>query len=120
MKNTYTYGNCIPVSEEAYNRLKKKGYDPVLIAGYVSVNDEDLFFEYNNQARKNKVNHTYLICGKHRIDLTRNQFDIYGGIDEYLKPKHYYIIEGNKFIIRKTLKEIRNLRRKNEYLTKHK
>ena len=106
----YKFGECVPVSELAYKRLKKKEYNPILIAGYVSVNDEDLFFEAYNQRDKNKIEHTWLICGKHRIDLTRNQFDVYGGIYEYLRPKFYYIIEGNKFIIRKTLKEINKIK----------
>lgn len=94
----YNFGDCVPISELAYKRLKKKGYNSILIAGYVTV----LEGEYCD-----KFDHTWIICGKHRIDLTKNQFDIYGGIDEYLKPKFYYIIKGKKFIIRSSLRAIK-------------
>lgn len=107
----YQYGDCIPVSEIAYKRLKQKGYNPVLVAGFVIPFDEDLYFEYNWEAKNSKIPHTWVLCNNHLIDLTKNQFDIYGGIYEYIKLYYYKISDdGRKIVIRKALKEIKKVK----------
>jgi len=102
----YQYGSCVPVSELTYKRLKQKGYNPILVAGYVKINNPDLYFSDN---KWHKIQHTWLICNNHLIDITKNQFDIYGGIYEYMSD-YYYKIKGNKFFIRKTLKALNKIK----------
>jgi len=111
MNNQYKYGDCIPISENAYIQLKRKGYNPVLVAGYIIPNDEDFYYEYNSSAKNCKIDHTWIICGKHLIDLTKNQFNIYQGIYKYQRLYYYKISNnGQKIIIRKSLKEIMKIK----------
>ncbi len=58
MTNTkiqYQFGDCVPVSELAYKRLKNKGYNPILVAGFVSVIDSERQGGYYQDKFKHKL-----------------------------------------------------------------
>ena len=105
----YRFGECIPESVKVYNRLKRQGYTPKLVEGWVEVSDwpgdllpnrEFFVLYYPDEIKKlNKdlnyddyirvIQHTWVICDGKIIDNTRNQFDIYGGILVYYEKMKY-------------------------------
>jgi len=100
-RKVYKFGDCIPVSDIVYKRLKKKGYNPKIVVGWVEVSDIDGVLEpdyefnklfYGKTMKRDIKNgndyprtlpHTWVECNKHRIDITKNQFNIYGEIEGY-------------------------------------
>jgi len=102
-KIQYKYGDCISICDIVYKRLKIKGYNPRIIEGYAEVNNvndilPDGYFlkRYNKKEYKKLkdinyndypkiLQHTWIECNNHIIDITRSQFDVYGGIINYIK-----------------------------------
>jgi len=107
MKKIYRYGNCIPESIKIYNKLKKKGHKPLMVEGWVEVNNPsdmlpDKYFlmrffpdefekltdmDYNDYPTA--LEHTWVEVNNHKVDITRNQFDRYGGIKKYYVYERY-------------------------------
>jgi len=105
MKKQYKFGECIPYSKKIYRSLEKKGYNPIMVEGWVEVDNyndilPDEYFlarffpkefeklndiEYSDYPKN--LQHTWVEVKGHKIDITGNQFDKYGGI------KKYYIYE---------------------------
>jgi len=112
----YKYGDCIPESIKVYNRLKRKGYNPLMIEGWVEVDIEELlpdrdflFYFYPEQLKRVKKDldyndyirvfqHTWVEVEGHKIDITKSQFDLYGGIVRYYVHCRYDF-KGDKEII---------------------
>ncbi len=107
----YKFGDCIPESVKIYNRLKRKGYNPKMVEGWVEVdidraldilpNKEALELYYPDLAKMyfdegnefsdypRIITHTWIILDKEIIDITKNQFDVYGGIVKYFEKMRY-------------------------------
>ena len=107
----YKYGDCIPESIKEYNRLVKQGCKPKIVEGWVEVNidkasdilpDEEALYYYFPDEYKRIFNegneysdyprllqHTWLVLNDEYIDITKNQFDEYGGIIKYYKKEEY-------------------------------
>ena len=131
----YNFGECIPESLKVYNRLKKQGKKPKLVEGWVEVDYPDLqpnrdFLElYYSGILKildkdlkfddyiRVIPHTWIILDNEYIDITKNQFNKFGGIVRYYEKDRYrpkikvtadeimnwfderdYIIEKNRYI----------------------
>lgn len=113
----YKFGDCIPEAIKVYNRLKKQGKKPVICEGWVEVNDgidiepdekflklfcpDDLKelkknFYYMDYPRV--IQHTWVKCDNEIIDITKSQFNQYGGILKYYQYWEYYF-KGNAPII---------------------
>lgn len=108
-KRQYKFGECIPESIKVYNRLKRKGYKPIMVEGWVEIDrnydilpdEEFLFFFYPDELAKVEqdinyndypkiLQHTWIEINGHKIDITKNQFDIYGGVKKYFVKETYY------------------------------
>jgi len=109
-KKQYKFGECIPESIKVYNRLKRKGYNPKMVEGWVEVNEPNIDllpdesflskyypkiylilqnnYYYNDYPRV--LQHTWIEVNKHKIDITKNQFDYIGGIKKYYKNFTYW------------------------------
>jgi len=133
IKRQYKYGDCIPESIKEYNRLIKKGLKPKLVEGWVEVkgnNTIDILPDmealnlyyceianniYDVTAFNNitsidypkLLSHTWLILDNKYIDITKNQFDKYGGIIRYFEKERYWY--DNNLTI-----EIKNLKNRNK------
>jgi len=106
----YKYGSCIPESEKLYKKLKKQGKNPYIVEGWVEVdivNDllPDEYFlmrfypkefkklkdiNYNDYPKS--LQHTWVELDGKIIDITKNQFDKYGGVIKYYKWESYISI----------------------------
>jgi hypothetical protein len=88
-KKQYQYGSCVPISDLIYKRLKKKGYNPKIVVGWVEVLDgldilpDKEFIKIFKNWWAITLPHTWIEVNNHRIDITKNQFNIYGGIYRY-------------------------------------
>lgn len=108
MKTQYRYGDCIPISDLVYKRLKQKGYNPKIVVGWVEIYDgidilpDEQFVKLFKNWMALTLPHTWVECKGHRIDLTKNQFDIYGGIYQYYPA--YIDIPGKNNIDHKLIK----------------
>jgi len=110
IKKLYKFRDCISESQRVYHYLKNKGYNPYMIEGYVEVNNpldilpdkEFLFFFYPDELKKVEqdiyyedypkvLKHTWIEVNNHKIDITKNQFDIYNGISKYYSLEKYNI-----------------------------
>ena len=107
MKKQFRYGSCIPESIKVYNRLKKKGYNPSMVEGWVEVNIEELlpdrhflFYFYPEQLKRVEKDldyndyirvfqHTWVEVKEHKIDITKSQFNLYGGVVRYYAHCRY-------------------------------
>lgn len=115
-KTQYKFGNCIPISDIVYNRLKKKGYKPKIVIGWVEINEEIIegeilpdkkFLKLFKNNRALTFPHTWIECNNHIIDITQNQFDIYKGINEYYPA--YIDIPNKKFTEHNIIKYENNI-----------
>ena len=104
----YNYGDCIPESVKLYNKLKTQGYNPKMVEGWVEVNHEELlpdeeflklyYPEDFNAVNNSKLDfndyikvipHTWVILNNRYIDVTVNQFDMFGGVIKYYEKERY-------------------------------
>lgn len=103
----YNFGECIPESIKVYNKLKAQGKRPKLVEGWVEVDYNDLEpnreflelyypdilkiidndLEFDDYIRV--LPHTWVILDNEYIDITRNQFDKFGGIIKYYEKMRY-------------------------------
>jgi hypothetical protein len=103
----YRFGECISESIKVYNRLKRQGKNPIFIEGWAEVFDPDGVLEPDKdflnlfapeilkKIEKGEdyprvLPHTFIICDRKIIDITRNQFDQYGGIECYYEKCRYW------------------------------
>lgn len=83
----YQYGDCIPETKKLYHKLKRQGKKSFIVEGWVTVKNPELNYDYYMK----KYPHTWLEYNSKIIDITKNQFDIYGGIKKYIiKEKYFY------------------------------
>jgi len=104
----YNFGNCIPESVKLYNKLKRQGLNPEFVEGWVEVSEfpdlepcrEFLELYYPDMIKKLDKNilyddyirvlpHTWVILDNQYIDITKSQFDNYGGIIKYYESMRY-------------------------------
>ncbi len=106
----FKYGDCISVSQKEYNRLRKQGLKPLLVEGWVEVNNPELLpnieflklympneykavmIDKNFDDYTRVLQHTWIILDNNYIDKTKSQFDLYGGIINYFEKWRYYLI----------------------------
>lgn len=105
-KNKYKFGDCIPISDIIYFRLKEAGYNPKIVIGWIEVFEGDILPDKNFiRLFKDEIAlvlpHTWIEVNNHRIDLTKNQFDIYGGVYKYYPAYIDVIINKNYHKIEK-------------------
>ena len=97
----YSYGSCIPISDIVYDRLKRKGYNPKIVVGWVEIYDgidilpDKQFVKLFKNWWALTLPHTWVECKGHRIDITKSQFNIYGGIYKYY-PAYIDILSKDK------------------------
>ena len=105
----YQYGDCIPESIKIYHNLLQRNYMPKMVEGWIEVNKDNdilpdkyflmMFFpnefekldniDYNNYPKV--LQHTWVEVNGHKIDITKNQFDMYGGVKQYYTYEKYHI-----------------------------
>jgi len=104
----YVFGDCIPESIKIYNKLKIQGKHPKLVEGWVEVDYNDLepnrdflelyypdiMHDIDNDLECNDYTrvfpHTWILYRGKIIDITKNQFDKFGGIIRYFEKGRYY------------------------------
>ena len=109
----YKFGDCIPESVKEYNRLVKQGFKPKFVEGWVKVNMEEgshilpdeealqyhfpdeyetIFNEGNEYSDYPRLlQHTWLVLNDKYIDITKNQFNKYGGVIKYYEKETYIL-----------------------------
>lgn len=108
-KKIYKYGSCIPESKRIYKYFKSKGYNPLIVEGYAEVDiandimpDEYFLMGYfpdemkklddiNYNDYPKAIQHTWVEVNNHIIDITKNQFDKFGGVIKYYILERYKI-----------------------------
>jgi len=99
----YRFGDCVPESYKLYSRLKKRGESPVICEGYVVTNRK--IIDKNNECvdiivagkQRKVLPHTWVRNGNKIIDITKNQFNKYEGINWYIQSSEYQLNKKNRF-----------------------
>lgn len=97
----YKFGDCIPESEKMYRSLRDGGYNPVMVEGLVCpvVSVKDRKNITHTDQLKPLIPHTWVKLENEIIDVTKNQFDAFGGIHYYKSVVEYNLKRGFKMLV---------------------